>query len=602
MNTTRPKLAASLLAGLLLSATAALPAPASRFTGSLAGYVRDDIGAPQMGATVLLFNRSERLIRRAITNDRGLFGFESLVPDVYSVRVSLSSFMPAMRQKIAVQPGMQSLLYVDLASVLSSIELVYAVPGQGALMSDDWKWTLRGSLATRSVLRLIPELTAPEPNRRDAGPAPLFSDTMGLLNVSAGDSLGASAADADLGTAFALATSVLGRSQLQLSGNIGYSSRTGVPAAGFRTSYRRDGDSREVALTVQQVYLPVRTGLGMLASQGDSDPVLRTISASVRDSIQLDDNLRFDYGTSLDSVTFLEMLNTASEFARLSYDLGRGGKLMVAFSSGAPPVQLVPQGEAEDDPVHRNMVAVAEDLASLSILPRLSLIDGRAALERSQDFEVGYEKKLWQATLSVTGYRETVANAALAIAASDGVFVTGDVLPDVSSNTSVLNAGSFHRTGFAASVSERLGNVVEIGLSGGRGGALSINDPASAVSTADNLRARMRETQSFWASARASTQLPGTHTQISGSYQWMNYGAIMPNHFYLTQSLYPEAGLNVRVRQPLPMFPGLPGRIVATAELRNGLGQGYLPLTANGQQVLLIQTPRSLRGGLSFIF
>jgi hypothetical protein len=46
----------------------------------------------------------------------------------------------------------------------------------------------------------------------------------------------------------------------------------------------------------------------------------------------------------------------------------------------------------------------------------------------------------------------------------------------------------------------------------------------------------------------------------------------------------------------------MPGRLEATAELRNGLGQGYLPITEGGQRVLLIQSPRALRGGLSFIF
>jgi hypothetical protein len=70
-----------------------------------------------MGATVFLFNRSEKLMERALTNERGLFGFGLLTPDIYSVRVSLASFVPAVKQKIAVQPGMQSLLYVDLASV-----------------------------------------------------------------------------------------------------------------------------------------------------------------------------------------------------------------------------------------------------------------------------------------------------------------------------------------------------------------------------------------------------------------------------------------------------------------------------------------------------
>ena len=34
-----------------------------------------------------------------------------------------------------------------------------------------------------------------------------------------------------------------------------------------------------------------------------------------------------------------------------------------------------------------------------------------------------------------------------------------------------------------------------------------------------------------------------------------------------------------------------------------GLAQGYLPLfTADGQRILLVQTPRAIRGGLNFVF
>jgi hypothetical protein len=46
----------------------------------------------------------------------------------------------------------------------------------------------------------------------------------------------------------------------------------------------------------------------------------------------------------------------------------------------------------------------------------------------------------------------------------------------------------------------------------------------------------------------------------------------------------------------------MPGRLEATAELQNGLAQGYLPISQGGQQVMLVQSPRALRGGLSFIF
>jgi hypothetical protein len=41
----------------------------------------------------------------------------------------------------------------------------------------------------------------------------------------------------------------------------------------------------------------------------------------------------------------------------------------------------------------------------------------------------------------------------------------------------------------------------------------------------------------------------------------------------------------------------------ASAELRNLLAQGYLPLTTSGgDQFLLINTPRSIRGGIAFVF
>jgi hypothetical protein len=62
-------------------------------------------------------------------------------------------------------------------------------------------------------------------------------------------------------------------------------------------------------------------------------------------------------------------------------------------------------------------------------------------------------------------------------------------------------------------------------------------------------------------------------------------------------------GLNVYIRQPIPGLSILPWRMEATADLRNMLAQGYLPLgMIDGQRVLLVETPRSFRGGLSFIF
>jgi hypothetical protein len=326
------------------------------------------------------------------------------------------------------------------------------------------------------------------------------------------------------------------------------------------------------------------------------------MSVAMHDSVQISGDLRLDYGLTLDSVSFLDHLNYLSNFARLSYSLGSQGVLQVAYSSGAPPAQLLAGDSKEYGEVPGDTSTLAANLAALSVLPRLSLLNGHAAVQRSQDFELGYEKKVNATTFDLTGYHESVSNFAMTIAAPDDLFSSGDVLPDISSKSSVLNAGSFQRFGYAASVTQGLGDKVELGTSFGRAGALTTGAQESPVSTAEQVRGDLHSTQRFWASAHASAKLPVTGTVISGSYQWMDPRALMPSHFYLTQRAYPETGLNIRVRQPLPSFPGMPGRLEATAELRNMLAQGYLTIADGGQNVLLIQNPRAVRGGLSFIF
>ena len=87
------------------------------------------------------------------------------------------------------------------------------------------------------------------------------------------------------------------------------------------------------------------------------------------------------------------------------------------------------------------------------------------------------------------------------------------------------------------------------------------------------------------------------------SYQWMDQRSATPGQLYSTQPMRPEAGFNVLVRQPIPTFFSMPWRMEASADLRNMLAQGYLPLSVvDGRRILLVQTPRSFRGGLSFIF
>lgn len=576
-----------------------------RLTGSIAGYVRDVAGVPQMGATVALFNRQERQVFQAITNERGVFGFDGLAADTYSIRVSLSSFVPALKQKIGVQPGLQSLLYINMASLLSSVELVYALPGQGALMSDDWKGTLKVSSSTRPVLRALPDWFPTIPAEKPSGGSSKFADTRGVLKLSAGDpgSLGGTA-DSDYGTAFAVSTSFLGRNQLELSGDVGYGARTGMPAAAFRTTWSRAGAGPEITLTIRQLSIPTHPDFALAGGQPSGLPSLRTMSLSTRDHLELGEDLRLEYGGSIDSVSFLDHFNYFSPFARITYEAGNWGALRVAYSAGAQPTELTRENAKTEVVATPNYdPELSHDLAALSYLPRVSLRDGRAQIQRTQNSEAGYEKTLGSTKLQVSAFHENVTNGALTASSADNVFGAGEVLPDLSARSSILNVGSYHRSGYAASVRRRIGDRFEAGVSAGRAGALTTTGAEFDSNTADQLRGMLRTSQRFWASARAATTLPGAGTRIQASYQWNESSSLLPTHANLTGNTYTDPGLNVHVSQPIPGFLGMPGRLEATADLQNLTAQGYLPISASdNRRILLMQTPRAVRGGLSFIF
>ena len=581
------------------------PVPAvepSRVTGLIAGRVMDSAGIPQMGAAVLLFNRYERLVSRALTNERGGFQFESLLPDIYSVRVSLSSFMPALKRNIAVQPGMRSFLAINLTSMLSSIELVYMAPGQAAIMSEDWKWTLRANTATRPVLRLLPGIDITDPASRARRLASsIFSDTRGLLRVANGDTSGLNSLgnQTDLGTAFALATSVFGANQVSVSGNVGYASHTGIPTAGFRTSFSRDptgeGLSPQVNVTMRQMFLPTRIGAALVAGQGDV-PVLQTLAVTLVDRRLIANDLLLEYGAQLESVSFLNRLNHVSPFARLSWGSDKEGALVFAYSSGTPATELLHAPELTD-------AQLQHQLNALSLFPRLTLRDGRAHVQRTENFEGGYRRSVGSRTFSASAYHESTANAALNASFPGGAIASSDLLPDLASNTSVFNAGRFRRMGYSANFTQHLGDGLSATLGYGYGGALWAGSEDLLTNDANELRERFRRTWRHSASARVAGTAPGTHTRYAASYQFTDYKVLHPVHLSLVERATLEPGLNLYLRQPIPRVGVVHGRLEASAELRNVLAQGYLPVaTPGGTRLLLIQSPRAVRGGLSLIF
>ncbi|HKE28183.1 MAG TPA: TonB-dependent receptor [Bryobacteraceae bacterium] len=587
-----PKSVTCLFAGALcLGVPAASPAAeALKLAGGIVGTVRDNHGVPQLGATVALYTRQDRPVGKVLTDQRGQFQLLGLNPTLYSLRITLASFIPAIRRDILVQPGMRSVLNVSLSTLFSSIQIDRPMLDNGSIMSDEWKWVLRSSLPTRPVMRFGPDAVADAGSRPDEQ-GKVFSDTRGILRLSAGEGPVAGVANqADLGTAFALATSLYGNSLLEVSGNLGYRAQTGVPAAAFRTSYSRDLDGNKpvFSVTMRQLYLSERNG-GYDAGL----PMLRSISAGADNRTQLSDNVSVQYGFTMDSMSFLERLNYTNPYARLTWAIDDSTDLQAAYTSGDARPDLAENGPEE--------AGLQHSLDTLALFPRLSIVNGRPRMQRADDYELALTRHVGSRSLRISAYREQLDNAALTMVAPAGLFAgTGNVLPDLFSGSSVFNAGNFDNVGYSAAFTQDVGEHFSATLVYDNEGALTAHGEVLESETPDELRAMIRAGRRHAATARVKGTMPHIGTKFIASYQWTNDPrSLMGGNLYSAQGLTALPGLNIYVRQPIP---GFAGRLEATADLRNMLAQGYLPIAVGGTQLLLVDNPRSFRGGLAFRF
>src|SRR3984893_2654597 len=135
---------------LVLSASAA----AKQGYGTISGGVLDPSGAPQMGASVWLVceGAAGRTVAQILSNQHGAFFTDHLKPGEYAVRVSVAGFLPAMERHVAVMSNLTTLLRVQVETLFSSLDTLRKQSDASA-EPDDWKWVLRSSTATRTVLQ-----------------------------------------------------------------------------------------------------------------------------------------------------------------------------------------------------------------------------------------------------------------------------------------------------------------------------------------------------------------------------------------------------------------------------------------------------------------
>ena len=584
-------------AGLLALWLLCLPVPA-QVDGSIAGLVRDEAGTPQMGAAISLIAPDGRVVQTIESDYRGWFQFMGLFPGVYAIEVRQANFSLARKDELAVEPDERTFLDVSLRGVFASLQLAYG--SQVRDMSERWKWVLRAKHSRRNVLRIAPG----EPDERERflrkldGP---FEDTHAYAELSAGQGNRSNGlyAQQDLGSAFAVATSIFGSHDLTVSGSSG-AGRPDISggSTAFRTTYAKEiGLAKpEVALTVRQLQASSAATRGVFGAQHDGQgiPRLETFSLEFGDSVELTDSLSVEYGMLFESVNFVNRLHFASPYGKAVYQLGQNRELAFSYASGVPPPTAMRAGQD---------AALRSNVRQLGVFPRVSVVQGRPTVQRSEHIEVAYRETFGDNMVEAAVYRDSIRDAAISAAVPDGAFADGEIVPDLYSSAATLNGGNYRTPGVRVSYSRKIRDRLQAALGYGYGGVLAPNRAQLRSTVSDELRAVLESQGAHMLLASVSAELPGARTVMTGSYQWSSLESVLPADPFNDFASRSAPGLNLVLRQPLPSVSGMPGKFEASADFRNLLKTGYVPLQVPDGRVLnLLQAIRSYSGALSYIF
>ncbi|MFN7921961.1 MAG: carboxypeptidase-like regulatory domain-containing protein [Bryobacteraceae bacterium] len=108
---------------------------AAQTLGEITGEVRDASGAIIAGATVTVSNPAIGLSRSAVTNESGVYGFPSLQPGTWDVKVEMRGFRGAVRNNVELQ--VQQTARIDFALQLGDVTEVVEVRDTGALLTTE---------------------------------------------------------------------------------------------------------------------------------------------------------------------------------------------------------------------------------------------------------------------------------------------------------------------------------------------------------------------------------------------------------------------------------------------------------------------------------
>jgi len=555
---------------LVIGLSLAIPLRAAERPGSISGYVRDAAGTPQMGAAVEILGAANRTVH-VFTDDKGYFSAANLVPGLYDLKVSAASFLPTVKEGLGLQPGARMLINLTLNTLFDAVKIA---PMAGPAEADDWKWVLR-SAANRPILRLVDDPSARAAINRENGGGHEMRGSVSFLAGSSAEGYGSAS---DLGTGFSLERSVFSADTIGLQGNLGYGGAS--PASVLRASYSHkmpNGTEPSFALTMRNLPSP---DLGM------HDSSFQAFALTTADSFALGDFAELHIGSELQTIQFLGHVTAFRPFGSADVHLSPDTVIEYRYATSEP-----------DDRLDKGFDTAPADLTESG--PRMSLVGYASALEHAHHHEISVSHRMGKTNVQAAVFYDRVVDPALT---GVGEFATdsGMVLPDPYSGTFTYQGSDLKTEGIRFVVQHALTNEITATMDFEYGGVIDLEKQGVQL---DDAQQWMGTHDRHSVAGKVSGVVPKTKTHWMASYRWTNQQALTPVDMFNASAGRADPYLNLFFRQPIPGCGFLPGRFEAVVDLRNLLAEGYVPVIGHdGHTVYLVQSARSVRGGLNFTF
>ena len=559
-----------ILGWCLMVASLCVTASAGVNPGSISGYVRNTAGVPQMGVSIEVLSASGQP-QTTYTDAKGYFTLAGLAAGSYDIYASAPSFLSTLREDVVLAAGGSKVINVTLKTLFEAVSMLPPVKKTDS-DDDSWKWTLR-STANRPVLRFDGD-SAIVVEKAEAG-QPL-TGTLALMAGAASEGYGSAS---DLGTAFNVEQSLFHTGTLGFAGDLGYGN--GAPDGVISASYAhntQDGFDQSVALIVRRFSAPDTAPRG---------GALEAVAMSYANGFSVGDLMDFQIGGEGQAIEFLgREANAFRPSATADFHLGDNTILEYRYATSEPTTR----GSKGFD-------TAPADLTETS--PRMSMMDGEPILENAHHHELSLSERLGANKFQLAYYNDRVKDPAL-LGVGDIDVPSGDILPDVYSGTFNYNGGELRAQGVRFVYQRKLSNSVTATLDYAYGGVLELDQPNVNWSAVQgDLYHGWRHT----AALKLNGTIPHYKTRWIASYRWTSGATLVPVDLFNASAGQTDPFFNLFVRQPLPHFHCIPGNMEALIDIRNLLAQGYVPVIGpDGNTVYLVQSARSVRGGLAFTF